>query len=211
MKFKVCGMKYNDNIREVASLAPDLMGFIFYEGSKRYVGENFHMPEIPKQIKRVGVFMLGVGYFNNPAYDGIEIVMKQVNKHNLNLVQLHGDEVPEFCEDLSKKVKIIKAFGMYDEFDLSILAKYEPYCEYFLFDTKSIERGGSGKQFDWEILKDYKGTTPFFLSGGISLEDIDKIKKMNLKNMIGIDVNSKFEISPALKDINKLKLLKNEI
>lgn len=204
MKFKVCGMKYSDNIKEVAALGPDLMGFIFYPKSKRFVGNDFdakNLIGLPSEIKTVGVFVDA-----NKAD-----VLRLSIRYQFDYVQLHGNELPEDCEGLSSSLKIIKAFGLNEEFDFSVLEKYKPFCEYFLFDTKTSDYGGSGKQFDWEILKKYKGETPFFLSGGISLEDIDKVKKMKLKNLVGIDVNSKFEISPGLKDIKLLKNLKNEI
>ena len=205
MKLKTCGMKYADNIREVAKLSPDFMGFIFYKDSKRFVGHDFVVPEISSAIKKVGVFVLGVGYFNNPKYDGVEIVMKEVKKHKLDYAQLHSDEVPEFCKDLSSQVKIIKAFGIDEDFDFDRLKAYEPYCEYFLFDTRSHGYGGTGKKFDWKILDRYKGKTPFFLSGGI-----DSAETGNT-NPFAIDVNSKFEIEPGLKDIHKLKKLKDEL
>ena len=198
-------MKYSDNIREVAKLSPDFMGFIFYKDSKRFVGDDFVMPEISSEIKKVGVFVLGVGYFNNPAYDGIEIVMKEVKKHKLDYAQLHSDEVPEFCKDLSSQVKIIKAFGIDEDFDFNRLKAYESYCEYFLFDTRAHDYGGTGKKFDWKILERYKGKTPFFLSGGIDSAETGNTTPF------AIDVNSKFEIEPGLKDITKLKKLKDEL
>ena len=198
-------MKYADNVREVAKLSPDFMGFIFYKDSKRFVGDDFVMPEISSAIKTVGVFVLGVGYFNNPKRDGVEIVMKEVKKHKLDYIQLHGDESFDFCREISSQIKIIKAFGIDDDFDFDKLKVYEPYCEYFLFDNRSQEYGGTGKKFDWNILGRYNGKTPYFLSGGIDLGDTGNAKPF------AIDVNSKFEIEPGLKDITKLKKLKDEL
>ncbi|MFH1005376.1 MAG: phosphoribosylanthranilate isomerase [Bacteroidota bacterium] len=194
MKLKICGMKYADNIREVAKLSPDFMGFIFYPYSKRFVGYNFVMPEITFSIKKVGVFV----------NDSIENILNKVKKYKLDFVQLHGNESVEFCKRTGEKVKIIKAFGIDEQFNFSALNEYENCCEYFLLDTKTKEYGGSGKSFDKNFLKHYKSQKPFFLSGGIDLEEVSIL---NTSNLFAIDVNSKFEISPGVKDINKLSLL----
>jgi len=200
MKLKICGMKYADNIREVAKLSPDFMGFIFYSKSKRFVGNDFIMPEISSSIKKVGVFV----------NDSAENILEEVNKHKLDFVQLHGDERAEFCKDLCMSVKIIKAFSVDESFDFSFPNAYKNYCEYFLFDTKTNEYGGSGKTFNRNILMNYKSSKPYFLSGGI---DINEILTPNTQYPIpfAIDVNSKFEIESGLKDINKIKLLKNDL
>ena len=203
MKLKVCGMKYTDNIREVAKLSPDFMGFIFYKDSKRFVGDDFVMPEISSAIKKVGVFV----------NDSIENIITNVRMYKLDYVQLHGNESPEFCKKVGEKARVIKAFGLpchserseESDFSFSFLNEYENYCEYFLFDTRTHVYGGTGKKFDWKILERYKGKTPFFLSGGI-----DSAETGNT-NPFAIDVNSKFEIEPGLKDITKLKKLKDEL
>jgi phosphoribosylanthranilate isomerase len=200
MKLKVCGMKYADNIREVAKLSPDFMGFIFYPKSKRFVGDDFIMPEISSEIKKVGVFV----------NDSVENISDKVKKYNLSFVQLHGDESADFCKRISEEVKVIKAFGIDDDFDFSILKKYENCCEYFLFDTKSDEYGGSGKDFDRNLLWNYRLSKPYFLSGGISLEEV-RNQKSEVRNAYALDVNSKFETKPGFKDIKKLKLLKDEL
>jgi phosphoribosylanthranilate isomerase len=203
LKLKICGMKYPDNIREVAQLAPDYMGFIFYQKSKRFVGADFVIPEISSSIKKVGVFV----------NDTIDNILVKVNKYKLDLVQLHGDESAEFCKTIRTTVPVIKAFGIDENFDFSLLNKYADSCDYFLFDTKTPEYGGSGTKFDWNILENYKGNKPFFLSGGIELESVKKISnlKSQISNLYAIDVNSKFEIKPGLKDIDKLKTMKNEL
>lgn len=190
MKLKVCGMKYADNIRAVAKLSPDFMGFIFYPESKRYVGEGFAIPEISSEIKKVGVFV----------NDGIENIFKIAKKYELDFVQLHGDESPEFCKRAGEKIRVIKAFGIDPQFNFSVLNEYAHSCEYFLFDTKTTEYGGSGKKFDQNILNNYKSKR-YFLSGGIDSPNADEIEPF------AIDVNSKFEIEPGLKDIDKLKTL----
>lgn len=205
LSLKICGMKCPDNIQEVAELSPDYMGFIFYSGSKRFVGDDFVIPEIPSSIEKVGVFV-------NESEANILNKQKQ---YKLDYIQLHGDENADFCKSLSRSAKIIKAFGVDESFDFSILNNYTGFCDYFLFDTKTSGYGGSGKSFDKGILKNYKLTKPFFVSGGIRLEEISHLIPIaigtQISNLFAIDVNSQFEIEPGLKDINKLKLLKNEL
>lgn len=207
MKLKICGLKYKDNIEQVAALQPDYMGFIFYTKSKRFVGDDFVMPEISSDINKVGVFV-------NADFDS---VFHTVIKHKLDMIQLHGDEDAYYCEDMAlhfsqnestKNVKIIKAFGIDENFDFDSLQPYTKYCDYFLFDTKTKEYGGSGQQFDWNILKKHNNAKPFFLSGGIGLEELKNIPKLKLAAH-AIDVNSKFETEPGLKDIEKVKKLKS--
>jgi phosphoribosylanthranilate isomerase len=196
LKLKICGMKQAGNIRGVAALSPDFMGFIFYPQSKRFVGNDFEMPEIPSSIKKVGVFV----------NDSKENILEKAAKYKLDYVQLHGDESADFCKGLSNSARIIKAFGVDKQFDFASLNDYENFCEYFLFDTKTKEHGGSGKSFDSDILKNYRSSKPYFLSGGIGLEEVSGIK-YQVSKCFAIDVNSKFEIEPGLKDINKLKIL----
>jgi phosphoribosylanthranilate isomerase len=193
MKLKICGMKYPDNILEVSALLPDYLGFIFYEKSARYF--NDEMPKMPSSIKKVGVFV-------NATYD--EITSK-IEKFNLNAVQLHGDESAAFCCTLQKNdIEIIKVFLVDDDFNFEVLQHYENVCDYFLFDTKGKLHGGNGITFNWEILKNYKSEKPLFLSGGIGLDEIHRIQSLNLP-IYAIDVNSKFEIKPGLKDLNLVK------
>lgn len=194
MNLKVCGLKDPENIKQVAELKPDYMGFIFYPESKRFAGEDFVMPFISSDIKKVGVFVNASATY----------IIDKVDKYKLDLIQLHGDEKPEFCEVLNHLIPVVKAFGVDESFDFKLLDSYKNCCSYFLFDTKTSEYGGSGKQFDWTLLKGYDNSTPFFLSGGIGLEEIKKLKIGKLKNY-GIDVNSRFEIEPGIKDIDKLK------
>ncbi len=190
---KICGMKYPQNILEVSQLLPDYLGFIFYEKSARYF--DGEIPEIPKTIKKVGVFV-------NSSLEEINTTIK---KHNLDLIQLHGAETGEFCQDLrNKNIKIIKVFSVDDDFDFEILNRYENVCDYFLFDTKGKLHGGNGVTFNWQILENYKSQKPLFLSGGIGIEEIEKIKNLNLP-IHAIDVNSKFEIEAGLKNTNLLQ------
>jgi phosphoribosylanthranilate isomerase len=202
MKLKVCGMKYNTF--EVAALQPNYLGFIFHEDSPRNFEET--IPQLPKSIKKVGVFVDKT----------VEFIVGQIEKHQLDAVQLHGHESPEICKLLkSANVEVIKVFSIKNEFDFSVLAPYENVCDYFLFDTKGKLPGGNGYTFDWSVLNNYPSTKPFFLSGGIGLDELKKIKKFkdNLasKYRYVLDVNSKFEIEPGLKDIKKLKEFKNQI
>jgi phosphoribosylanthranilate isomerase len=194
-KIKVCGMKYNT--AEVAMLQPDYLGFIFYEKSPR----NFEgvIPKLPNTIKKVGVFVNATK----------ENVIEKIRIYKLNVIQLHGEETPQFCKELKSEVdtKIIKVFSVKDAFDFSILEPYEDVVDYYLFDTKGKEKGGNGIIFNWDILKHYPSTKPFILSGGIGSNVIEDLKKFITSSLplYAIDVNSKFETKPGLKNIDTLK------
>lgn len=205
VKIKVCGMKYAENMEYVALLEPDYLGFIFWEPSKRvFTGD---LGTLPPTIKKVGVFV-------DTTID--EIILK-VLEFDLQAVQLHGKESSQFCKDLKENLtiqqldslEIIKVFSIKDNFDFSFLAEYDPFCDFYLFDTKGKLPGGNGYTFSWEILKYYPSTKPFFLSGGIGLEELDKLATFLLRPesqyCYAIDVNSKFEIEPGRKQIEKLK------
>jgi len=199
MKLKICGMKYLDNIQEVASLQPDYLGFIFYDKSPRLF--NNQIPILPKSIQKVGVFV--------NAY--LDDILDKVRNYNLQFVQLHGNETPDFCKLFQQTdVKVIKVFSVDDNFDFQTIIPYESVCDYFLFDTKGENPGGNGTTFNWDILKKYPSKKTFFLSGGISLAAIDKIKQLKLP-IHAIDVNSKFEIEPGLKNTQLLKELQHEL
>ncbi len=197
-------MKYQDNISEVARLIPDYLGFIFHEQSPR----NFEntIPEISDTIKKVGVFV----------DEKVEFISRQIEKHQLSVIQLHGHESPEMCKLLKlTNAKVIKVFSIKDKFDFSVLTPYEDVCDFFLFDTKGKLPGGNGYSFNWNVLKDYPSTKPFFLSGGIGLDHIDKLKAFQesdaSKYCYAIDVNSKFEIEPGLKNIKELREFKKQL
>jgi len=196
MKLKVCGMKYSQNITEIENLFPDLMGFIFYEKSKRF----FNQPKINlnNKVKRVGVFV----------NENIQEIKNKIKKYKLDYVQLHGEENVNFCHSLKPFVKIIKVFKIDYNFNFKKTEEFEEVCDYFLFDTKSQLHGGSGKKFDWDLLKNYNCKKDFFLSGGIDIGDIEEIKKIvNSYPIAGIDVNSKFELDNLEKDKKKINLL----
>jgi len=204
VKLKVCGM--NKNTATIAALQPDYLGFIFWEPSARYFEGD--MPEVPTKIKRVGVFVDA----------SLEKVEEKVNAFGLQLVQLHGKENAAFCKDLKHKlpnIGIVKAFSIKDEFDFSVLEAYEAYCDFYLFDTKGKLPGGNGYAFNWNVLKNYPSTKPYFLSGGIGITDSEAVanflKQPEAEYCQVIDVNSKFEIEPGLKDAEKIELFRNSI
>lgn len=218
---KVCGMKFIENIQQVSELQPDYLGFIFYEKSPR----NFEgiIPDLPKGIKKVGVFV----------NEYVEIVVSLIEEYKLDAIQLHGDETVEYIKQLKEglrqaeldsashkknprqvrnDVEIIKVFGVKDEFNFETLKPYEEVVDYFLFDTKGKERGGNGITFNWQILEDYNSTKPYFLSGGIGLEGIGELqsffKREASQYCYAIDVNSKFETKPGVKSVEKLQKFK---
>ncbi|WP_276165788.1 phosphoribosylanthranilate isomerase [Zobellia alginiliquefaciens] len=204
IKLKVCGMK--KNTAEIAGLKPDYLGFIFWDKSKRHFSGP--MTAVPHTIKKVGVFVDA----------NIKTVLERVEDYNLLLVQLHGSETPQYCAELKQKAKhieIIKVFSIKNNFDFEMLKPYEAVCDFFLFDTKGELPGGNGYAFDWGVLKDYPSTKPYFLSGGIGLNELDSLKKFmkrpEAKYCHAIDVNSKFEIEPGLKDVEKVKEFKSLI
>ncbi|WP_456421288.1 phosphoribosylanthranilate isomerase [Lutibacter sp.] len=218
MKIKVCGMRNKENVSSLLALKPDFVGFIFYNKSKRFV-TDFPQVKFPSTIKKVGVFV----------NENIEKVIATVERYKLDFVQLHGNETPNYCNEIlnshlersrkivseSHKLKIIKAFSVDKNFNFNKTKQYEEVCNYFLFDTKGTNYGGNGIKFNWGILQNYKGKVPYLLSGGISKEDSTEIvsflRRQESKLCIGIDINSGFEIEPALKDIEKIKEFKNNL
>jgi phosphoribosylanthranilate isomerase len=204
MLVKVCGMRDANNILELIKLKPDYLGFIFYDKSKRFV-TNFPEVEFPSDLKKVGVFV----------NETIDEIIEIADKNKLEAIQLHGNESPEYCEELKvlliRNVEIFKAFSIDENFDFSKTEAYQKVCDFLLFDTKGKEYGGNGVKFDWEVLENYKGTTPFLLSGGISKNDAKEIKKISHKAFLGIDINSGFEIEPALKNIANIKEFKQNL
>jgi phosphoribosylanthranilate isomerase len=201
MKIKVCGMREQENIAALCQLPIDFIGFIFYQKSSRYV-DSLPNVEIHEAIKRVGVFV-------NASIEDIE---QKVDFFDLDFIQLHGDETAEYCQSLKNKgYQIIKAFAVDGGFDFQQIDAYEASCDFFLLDAKGASYGGNGVQFDWRVLEKYPSDKPFFLSGGIDLSSIDGIRKLDIPQLYAIDVNSKFEIKPGLKDIEKVKNLTTNI
>lgn len=191
-------MKFPDNITQVGALEPDFMGFIFYSKSRRFVGDDFlpkSLEKLPETIKKVAVFV-------NEDVNRILEIQKQFS---FDFVQLHGNESVSECEFLKENnIKIIKAFSIDETFNFEVLKAYEIVCDYFLFDTKTPDFGGSGKIFNWKLLENYKLNKPFFLSGGLNLESIEKIKKLNYPQLIGLDFNSQLEDQDLKKNKEKV-------
>lgn len=195
-KLKICGM--NLNIAEVAALQPDYMGFIFYEKSSRnFTGAP---PILSALVKRVGVFVDA----------SLEDISEKIKTYHLDVVQLHGNETPELCQALSA-IEVWKVFSIRDSFDFNRLTPYEKVVDKFLFDTKGKEKGGNGYTFDWSVLDGYHLTKPIILSGGIGLDKIESLQQiLNTELPIhAIDVNSKFERSPGMKNIEQLAKFKS--
>lgn len=205
LKIKVCGLTDTVNAREIAGTLPDFLGYIFYPESVRFVGKKPAadlFKTIPDSIIKTGVFVN-----EDPSS-----VIEKMNSFNLDLVQLHGDERPEYCNWLKENdLKVIKAVRINNDFNYNILKQYIDVCDYFLFDTRSGLRGGSGIKFDWKKLNEYHLNIPFFLSGGIGPEDASLIKKIRHEMMFAVDINSRFETSPGIKDPEKVKRFIDEI
>jgi phosphoribosylanthranilate isomerase len=216
MKIKVCGMRESQNISDLVSLEIDYLGFIFYEQSPRFVGltpPQWVEDEQWGKTQKVGVFV----------NHSIDFMTAMIERFDLGLVQLHGDESVELCSALRKivcddtnnsidthdwqgrSIKIIKVFAVGEDFDFTQLNDYKPFVDYFLFDTKGKNLGGNGVTFDWKILENYDNEKPFFLSGGIDIQHIEEIKQLKNLNIHALDINSKFEVSAGVKDVEKIK------
>ena len=203
-KVKVCGMKYPQNIETVSALNPDMMGFIFHPNSPRYVErlDSKALHSIPENILKIGVFV------NQKFVD----TYLMTERYKLDGVQLHGNETVEYCRSFKElKLKVLKSFPVSVASDFDNTKEYEGVCDYFLFDAKTPAFGGSGVKFDWNILSEYEGKTPFILSGGISIDDVEEIKKINHPKFAGVDINSKFEISPGLKSLVMVSTFVNKL
>ena len=198
-------MKYPKNINDVGELEPDYMGFIFYQNSKRFVGEDFpskSFKKLPKSIKKVGVFV----------NQSLERMLEIHNKYSFDTFQLHGNESVETCANLKEKgVEIIKVFMVDNDFDFEQTKPYESVCDFYLFDTKTDNYGGSGVAFNWEILENYTQTKPFFLSGGLGLHNYNQIKKIEHSLLIGLDFNSRLEDDKHKKIIEEVSEIINSI
>ena len=203
MRVKVSGMTELDQVRQLDAMGVDFAGFIFYPKSPRYVVRHLSGEQLKKAKLRLGK----VGVFVNATYDD---VMKQVDAYGLDMVQLHGDETPRFCEQLANYITVIKVFRMGENDPIDWLIRpYQDYCDMFLFDTEGVGYGGTGKKFNWETLKPAHIDKLYFLSGGIEPTDVDKLKAFGkepiARKLFAIDVNSRFEISPGVKDLKKIR------
>jgi len=197
VKIKVCGMKEYSNIQALHQLDIDYMGLIFYKESKRFFNQVSAL-DLPTsdRIQRVGVFVNG----------DFQDIKQKIAEFQLAAIQLHGNESPNLCRQIKELgIVVIKAFGIDATFDWSILESYVHVVNYFLFDTKSDLHGGTGRAFDWSILEKYNLRVPYFLSGGIGPDNIEQALATNDPRLYGIDLNSKFESAPGLKNIELLK------
>ncbi len=191
-------MRDPDNIRNVMDVGIDWMGFIFCRKRPRHVSTP--ATEIPKiSARRIGVFV----------DESVEEMMSKAREYELGAIQLHGDEGRDVCEELRDRlpasILLIKAISVRTVDDLSKCHAYEGVVDYFLFDTKCETKGGSGRQFDWSVLDAYEAETPFLLSGGIGPEDVERVKAFRHPRCMGIDLNSRFEIAPGMKDAAALR------
>ncbi len=203
MRIKVCGLTNNQNIKEISALGPDYMGFIFYKPSPRDVSMiigNLELDSIPVEIRKVAVFVNA----------STETILPVVERYSFDLVQLHGDESAGQCNSLRSTVGVIKAFRVGERLPENI-HEYEGCCDFFLFDTAGRHYGGNGFAFDHTLLDTYSGNTPFFLSGGVSPSDISHLNSFTNPLCYAVDINSRFETSPGVKNVNQIKTFINSI
>lgn len=194
-KIKICGMTDIDNISRILFLEPDYLGFIFYPKSPRYVRGKLKpdlLSIIPDDVKRVGVFV------NNTEAE----IRQTANTYGLNVIQLHGDEKPTVCKRLREEgYEVIKAFNIATAQDFEQVWAYNDYVDYYLFDSKTTGRGGSGQDFDWQLILRQPIRKPWILSGGIGPENIEAASQTGATI---IDLNSRFELSPGIKNYDTL-------
>lgn len=223
MKIKVCGMRDPENIHAVKELGIDFLGLIFWPKSSRYVKDITvragNIPDIPIELG------MNNGPERQPATVGVfvnempQTVVTHAYNYKLDYIQLHGEESPTYIDNLKRTlipdimpdIKVIKAISIREADDVKRWRQYKDHTDLILFDTKCDCVGGSGKQFDWSVLEGYDGDIPFLLSGGIGPEDAESVRRFSHPMCIGIDINSRFETAPAMKDISKLRTFINEI
>jgi phosphoribosylanthranilate isomerase len=198
MKVKVCGMNNKQNITEVASLGTDLIGLIFFDKSPRGVKKGDVDSAFVKELK-----ISKVGVFVNEA---LEVVLQIAKEYELNYLQLHGNESPEYCQRVKESgYKVWKAFSVGESIDTEQLKQYEGVVDLFLFDTKGKNYGGNGMKFNWEALNEYNLSKPFMLSGGLTLKDAENVSGLEFDKLWGVDLNSGFELEPGRKKPNEIE------
>ena len=202
MRIKVCGMTQSEQLDQLSEAGANFAGFIFYPKSPRFVLRQMTTSQIRKEnrLNKVGVFVNA----------GMEDVLQMVDECRLHIVQLHGDETPKYCERVADYVSVVKAFRLSENDNIEwMIRPYMEACDMFMFDTMGAGYGGTGKKFDWNKLKDVEVGKPFFLSGGIEPGDEEKLKTFAEepagKSLFAVDINSRFELSPGLKDMEKVK------
>lgn len=205
MQIKICGLRDPENIREIAALQPDFMGFIFYPNSPRYAGQldAGSLTSLPTSIKKTGVFV----------NENLENILTAISKYNLDAVQLHGADNKKLCRKIRQEAKtmVIKVFPIMDASNFRVTGNYEDVADFFLFDTKTDLYGGSGQKFNWNILQEYTGNKSFLLSGGIGADDVKAIRAIEHPLLAGVDLNSKFELKPGVKNVALLKQFIDEL
>lgn len=202
MRVKVCGMTLPEQLEQLGGMGATFGGLIFYPKSPRYVFKHLTTSQIRKEnsVNKVGVFVNA----------GIEEVLHMVDECRLHMVQLHGDETPKYCEKIADYVSVVKAFRISETDNIEwMIRPYMDVCDMFMFDTMGAGYGGTGKKFNWDMLKEATIGKPFFLSGGIEPGDEEHLKEFASlpigKALFAVDINSKFEISPGIKDMQKVK------
>lgn len=209
MRIKVCGMTDLQQMHQLEQMGVEFAGMIFYHKSPRFVLKHLS----GEMVKRAKLKVYKVGVFVNASYDEI---LNHVENFGLDMVQLHGDETPRFCEQVSNYIQTIKAFRIGDDENISWKVKdYYDSCDMYLFDTLGAGYGGTGKKFNWEMLKEAAINKPYFLSGGIEPGDAAAIKTFvneeAAKNLFALDVNSKFEVSPGVKNMGLVRSFVEEV
>ena len=205
MQIKICGLRDPENIREIAALQPDFMGFIFYPNSPRFASQldAGSLTSLPTSIKKTGVFV----------NENLENILTAISKYNLDAVQLHGADNKKLCRKIRQEAKtmVIKVFPIMDASNFRVTGDYQDVADYFLFDTKTDLYGGSGQKFNWNILQEYTGNKSFLLSGGIGADDVKALRAIEHPLLAGVDLNSKFELKPGLKNVALLKQFIDEL
>ena len=205
MQIKICGLRDPENIREIAALQTDFMGFIFYPNSPRFASQldAGSLTSLPTSIKKTGVFV----------NENLENILTAISKYNLDAVQLHGADNKKLCRKIRQEAKtmVIKVFPIMDASNFRVTGDYEAVADYFLFDTKTDLYGGSGQKFNWNILQEYTGNKSFLLSGGIGADDVKALRAIEHPLLAGVDLNSKFELKPGLKNVALLKQFIDEL
>lgn len=205
MKIKVCGITRKEDLQLLVNYQVNYAGFIFYEKSPRFAGHKIDARTVRETegIKKVGVFV-------NAQFNQLQHIIAD---YGLDMVQLHGDETPEYCAAVRKIVPVIKAFRVGENVNWSaLLSDYLEVTDYFMFDTEAGKAyGGTGKRFNWELLQTYPYTHPFYLSGGIGLEETPELLQLQMPALFAVDVNSRFEIQPGVKNMDKVRLFTAQI
>ena len=195
---KVCGMRDEQALADVAALGPDFLGFIFAPASPRFVGAAL----APAQVQALPPGIWKVGVFVNET---TEAILATARRFGLGAAQLHGQETPAQCEELGEAgLLVMKAFSVGQAVDFMALLPYVPHCDFFLFDTKGAAPGGNGAIFDWKLLEPYNLPVPYFLAGGLGPEHAAELAALRLPGLVGVDLNSGFETAPGVKDAGRL-------